>query len=132
MTTTKAKIIEMLRERPRTRAELLEEFPEAAQARGAGSVITWMLRHGQAEETNDGLIALMNAGAESAACAPRRRQADPQDPPEEIGDEAESELLWALWSDGDLTLRRGDESIVLTSDERDRLLEWLRNVGDAA
>lgn len=132
MTTTKAKIIEMLRERPRTRAELVEEFPEAAQARGAGSVITWMLRNGQAEETNDGLIALANAAAESAARAPRRRQPDPQDAPEEIDDEAEAELLWALWSDGDLTLRRGDESIVLTRDERARLLDWPDSVGDAA
>lgn len=45
--------------------------------------------------------------------------------PPDAQDDAPEPLQWALWHDGDLLLRRGEATVVLTSEERERLMAWL-------
>lgn len=51
---------------------------------------------------------------------PPPNAAEPQDTTD-----APEPLQWALWHDGDLLLRRGEATLVLTAEERGRLLTWL-------
>lgn len=65
---------------------------------------------------------------EPAPAATQETKERPAEPAAaEDADNAPEPLQWALWNDGDLLLRRGEVSFVLTSDERRRLMGWLRN-----
>lgn len=55
---------------------------------------------------------------------------EPHEPPWDTTDpsgqtDAPETLQWALWHDGDLMLRRGEATVVLTMDEVTRLHAWL-------
>lgn len=53
-----------------------------------------------------------------------QQPAEPEEAPE-AEDAAAEPLQWALWHDGDLLIRRGEASVVLTLDEVTRLHAWL-------
>ena len=121
--TVKEQLIAELQRKGQTKDALLAMFPEQNTMRGAASVLAYLVKTGQAE-IRDGVYFLTGREPERAAPKPRRqasaRAAEPASsaPP----------LEWALWHDGDLLLRRGDVSIVLTQEERGRLEEWLPRV----
>lgn len=62
----------------------------------------------------------------STPAQPSQAEPEPPDAPEDTADAPEP-LQWALWNDGDLLLRRGEATLVLTAEERRRLMGWLRN-----
>ena len=120
--SVKERILDELRVAPRSKEELLGQFEYEPQQRGAASILAYLVKVGQAEITADGLYRL--TGREPQKAKKKR------DPVVEVVEAEPSgpELEWALWHDGDLLLRRGEVSLVLTQEERDRLLEWLPRV----
>lgn len=55
---------------------------------------------------------------------PSQAEPEPPDAPEDTADAPEP-LQWALWHDGDLLVRRGEVTLVLTLEEVTRLHAWL-------
>lgn len=137
--TVKERIVEMLIAAPSTKNELLAQFDYERQQRGAASVIAYLIRSGQVEVDADGRHRLTGRAPIKVAQAPKRRplptpepwpvRAEPEPQPEpQPTTPAEPELQWALWHDGDLLIRRGDQTIILTEAERTRISDWLGRV----
>jgi len=120
--TVKERILDELRGAHRTKDELLAQFEYGPQGRGAASLLAYLVKSGQVEIVDD-RYRLTGRGPTKVERAPRHA-------PEPLGvaQPPEPELQWALWHDGDLLIRRGDVSVVLTSDERERIAAWLSKV----
>lgn len=106
----------------RAAAEAALEALQLANMNGAASVLAYLVKSGQAE-INDGLYRLTGRGPVKVQTKPRQQVVEIVEPAQ-----TEPELEWALWHDGDLLLRRGDVSLVLTQEERERLEAWLPRV----
>lgn len=140
--TVKERIVEMLTAAARTKDELLAQFDSGRQARGAASVIAYLIRSGQVEVDADGRHRLTGRAPIKVTPAPKRKPLPAPAPwppravaePETVTETpqpappAEPPLEWALWHDGDLLIRRGEMTIVLTDAERTRISEWLGRV----
>ena len=124
--TVKERLLDDLRTAPRTKDELLSEFRDDRQARGAASVLAYLVKTDQAEIV-DGRYRLTGRAPQKIARAltsTLRTEPTieaPVAPPE-------PELQWALWHDGDLLIRRGEVNLVLTPNERKLIGDWLSKV----
>ena len=118
--TVKERLLDDLRTSHRTKEELLAEFRDDRQARGAASVLAYLVKTDQAEIV-DGRYRLTGRAPQKVAQAPRRTVEAPVV-------QSEPELQWALWHDGDLLIRRGDITLVMTAAERERISSWLQRV----
>lgn len=118
--TVKERLLDDLRSAHRTKEELLAEFRDDRQARGAASVLAYLVKTDQAEIV-DGRYRLTGRAPQKVAQAPRRTVEAPVV-------QSEPELQWALWHDGDLLIRRGEVNLVLTPNERKSIVDWLQKV----
>jgi hypothetical protein len=138
--TVKERIVEMLQDAARTKAELLAQFDSDRQARGAASVVAYLIRSGQVEVDADGRHRLTGRAPIKVTPAPKRKplpapapwpvrsEPEPEPAPVASPEPAQPPLKWALWHDGDLLIRRGEMTIVLTDAERTRISDWLGRV----
>lgn len=124
--TVKERLLDDLRTAPRTKDELLAEFRDDRQARGAASVLAYLVKTDQAEIV-DGRYRLTGRAPQKIARAPTSTLRV-ETPIEAPAAPPEPELQWALWPDGDLLIRRGEINLVLTAAERERISAWLQRV----
>lgn len=126
--TVKERIVEMLRGGPCTKEQLLAQFEYERQQRGAASVVAYLLKTGQIEPDGDQLRLTGRAPAKPDPKPKRQAVVESEQPIEtpQPTPLAEPPLEWALWHDGDLLIRRGEMTVVLTSEERKRIGEWMR------
>lgn len=137
--STSDTILAALREAPMTRDQLALRLGVNAQS--TGMALAHLRRLGNVAQGNDGKWRIADQPgpvswepALAAALAPAEpdpRELDGDDPPV---DEDQPELVpagadYAVWTDGSLTIARGDVAIALTRDEVVRMLAHLRRFG---
>jgi hypothetical protein len=120
--SVKEQLLAALQSGPSARDYLLSLFDDAAQRRGAAGLLSYLVRSGQVEVDDEGIYRL--TGRPAQPIARKRQQLQPQ--VEVPAASPAPELQWALWHDGDLLIRRGEMTVVLTSEERKRIGEWMR------
>ena len=124
--STKEVILAKLASGPLPREQLFEDFHEAAQIRGAASVLSYLVRSGQVVETGDG-FSLTGQPAQKLSRQQKTRFTQPVahvDAPESTTDDAPPELELAAWHTGELTVRRGDQVVLLAPAEVETLMRF--------
>lgn len=121
--STKEVILAKLASGPLPREQLFEDFHEAAQIRGAASVLSYLVRSGQVVETGDG-FSLTGQPAQKLSRQQKTRFTQPvaQVAEPESTTEPEPKLELAAWHTGELTVRRGDQVVLLSPAEVETLL----------
>ena len=134
---TKDRVLELLRAGPMTKAAAVAQFDGLDQQRGVAGFLAYLLRSDQAELDDQGRYVLTGRKAKPAQVPHNRKPRAPMSlstagfvapEPEPEPEPATPELQWALRHDGDLLIRRGDASIVLSGLERTQMIEWLAKV----
>lgn len=114
---------------PMVASAIRDKIGDQATEKAIEMALTKLSRVGKVIRVARGTYALP-ANVDPAAAwvprQPRQRAAVPADEPTqpEPGADEPAPLVWALWSDGDVLLRRGETDFALTADEFNRLAAW--------
>lgn len=114
---------------PMLASAIRDKIGEQSTEKAIEMALTKLSRVGKIIRVARGTYALP-ANVDPAAAwvprQPRQRAAAPAEDsaPIEPDPDAPAPLVWALWSDGDVLLRRGETDFALTADEFARLAQW--------